>query len=175
MQLNLQSERLSIRTLTIIDAGFMLQLMNSPNWIKNIGDRRVTNKTEASNYILNKIIPSYKKNGFGLFLVCLRAHKKPIGICGIIQRAGLKTPDLGFAMLPEMEGQGFATEASKVVIQFAREVLDLSTLAGITKPDNIASISVLKKVGMEFEQSVQLPEDPTTFSLYTMVLHKAVL
>ena len=37
MQLNLQSERLFIRTLTIIDAGFMLQLMNSPNWIKILG------------------------------------------------------------------------------------------------------------------------------------------
>ena len=73
-----------------------------------------------------------------------------------------------------MEGQGFATEASKVVIQFAREVLDLSTLAGITKPDNIASISVLTKLGMEFEQSIKLPEDPNTFSLYTMVLHKAI-
>ncbi|MBA4257974.1 MAG: hypothetical protein C0446_02340 [Chitinophaga sp.] len=174
MQLTLQSERLFIRTLTIIDAGFMLQLMNSPNWIKNIGDRRVTNKTEASNYILNKIIPSYKKNGFGLFLVCLKENKKPIGICGILQREGLNTPDLGFAIIPAMEGQGFATEASKVVIQFAREVLDLSTLAGITKPDNIASISVLTKLGMEFEQSIKLPEDPNTFSLYTMVLHKAI-
>ncbi len=174
MQLNLQSERLFIRTLTIIDAGFMLQLMNSPNWIKNIGDRRVTNKTEASNYILNKIIPSYKKNGFGLFLVCLKENKKPIGICGILQREGLNTPDLGFAIIPAMEGQGFATEASKEVIQFAREVLDLSTLAGITKPDNIASISVLTKLGMEFEQSIKLPEDPNTFSLYTMVLHKAI-
>lgn len=174
MQLNLQSERLFIRTLTIIDAGFMLQLMNSPNWIKNIGDRRVTNKTEASNYILNKIIPSYKKNGFGLFLVCLKENKKPIGICGILQREGLNTPDLGFAIIPAMEDQGFATEASKEVIQFAREVLDLSTLAGITKPDNIASISVLTKLGMEFEQSIKLPEDPNTFSLYTMVLHKAI-
>jgi len=174
MQLTLQSERLFIRTLTIIDAGFMLQLMNSPNWIKNIGDRRVTNKTEASNYILNKIIPSYKKNGFGLFLVCLKENKKPIGICGILQREGLNTPDLGFAIIPAMEGQGFATEASKEVIQFAREVLDLSTLAGITKPDNIASISVLTKLGMEFEQSIKLPEDPNTFSLYTMVLHKAI-
>lgn len=175
MQLTLQSERLFIRTLTIIDAGFMLQLMNSPNWIKNIGDRRVTNITEASNYILNKIIPSYKKNGFGLFLVCLKEHKKPIGICGILQREGLNTPDLGFAIIPAMEGQGFATEASKVVIQFAREELNLSILAGITKPNNIASISVLKKLGMQFEQSIQLPEDPNTFSLYTMVLHKATL
>ena len=167
MQLNLQSERLFIRTLTIIDAGFMLQLMNSPNWIKNIGDRRVTNKTEASNYILNKIIPSYKKNGFGLFLVCLKENKKPIGICGILQREGLNTPDLGFAIIPAMEGQGFATEASK-------EVIELSTLAAITEPDNSASISVLTKLGMEFEQSIKLPEDPNTFSLYTMVLHKAI-
>ncbi|WP_439505256.1 GNAT family N-acetyltransferase [Sediminibacterium sp.] len=174
MQLNLQSERLSIRPLTIIDAGFMLQLMNSPNWIKNIGDRQVKNKTEASNYILNKIIPSYHKFGFGLFLVQSKLDKKPIGICGIVKRDGLITPDLGFAFLPEMEGRGFATEASRLVIQFAKEALQLPTLAGITKPENTASIKVLEKLGMKLEKSIQLPQDTCSFSLFTMALHKAI-
>lgn len=34
MQLHIETDRLRIRALTIIDAGFMMQLMNTPTWIK---------------------------------------------------------------------------------------------------------------------------------------------
>lgn len=172
MQVNIETERLQIRALTIIDAGFMMQLMNTPTWIKNIGNRNVNNKTTASNYIANNIINSYNINGFGLFLVNLKKEYQSVGICGIVKREGLTTPDLGFAIMPKYEGKGIATEASKAVIEYATESLQLSTLAGITKPENIASIRVLEKVGMKFKEMIQLPKDPNLFSLYTMALHK---
>ena len=149
MQLHIETDRLRIRALTIIDAGFMMQLMNTPTWIKNIGNRNVNDSTTASNYIANNIINSYHINGFGLFLVAVKKDNQSAGICGIVKREGLVIPDLGFAMLPKYEGKGIATEASKAVVQYAKETLQLSQLAGITKADNIASIRVLEKVGME--------------------------
>jgi [ribosomal protein S5]-alanine N-acetyltransferase len=175
MQLYIETERLRIRALTIIDAGFMMQLMNTPSWIKNIGNRNVNDPTTASNYIANNIINSYHINGFGLFLVVVKKDNQSAGICGIVKREGLTIPDLGFAMLPKYEGKGIATEASKAVVQYAKETLQLSQLAGITKPDNIASIRVLEKVGMEFKEKIQLPQDANMFSLYTMALHKEAL
>lgn len=174
MRLNIETERVRIRALTIIDAGFMMQLMNTATWIKNIGNRNINNKTAASNYIANNIINSYHVNGFGLFLVAQKKDNQSIGICGIIKREGLVLPDLGFAFLPEYEGKGFATEASKAVVKYASESLQIAELAGITKPDNLASIRVLEKVGMEFKQMIQLPQDANEFSLYTMALHKEV-
>ena len=45
----LESDRLLIRPLSIIDAAFMLQLMNTPGWIGFIGDRNVKDRTAASN------------------------------------------------------------------------------------------------------------------------------
>lgn len=172
MLVNLETERFRIRALTIIDAGFMLQLMNTPSWIKNIGSRNVNDKTTASNYIANNIINSYNINGFGLFLVTLKKSNQPAGICGIVKREGLTIPDLGFAMLPVYEGKGFATEASKAVVSYAEKILGISTIAGITKPENIASIRVLEKVGMQFDKLIQLPQNSDLFSLYTMALRK---
>lgn len=172
MQLHLETERLRIRALTIIDAGFMMQLMNTPTWIKNIGNRNVNDKTSASNYIANNIINSYNINGFGLFLVTQKKDNQSAGICGIVKREGLTIPDLGFALMPNYEGKGIATEASKAVIKYAKESLQIAQLAGITKPENTASIRVLEKVGMEFKQIIQLPQDANIFSLYTMALHK---
>ncbi len=174
MLVNLETERVRIRALTIIDAGFMLQLMNTPSWIKNIGSRNVNDKTTASNYIANNIINSYNINGFGLFLVNLKKDNQPAGICGIVKREGLTIPDLGFAMLPNYEGKGFATEASKAVISYAEKNLGISTLAGITKQENIASIRVLEKVGMQFQEMIQLPQNPDLFCLYSMALNKVV-
>ncbi len=175
MRLNIETERVRIRALTIIDAGFMMQLMNTDTWIKNIGNRNINDKTAASNYIANNIINSYNINGFGLFLVSTKNENESIGICGIVKREGLTIPDLGFAFLPKYEGKGFATEAGKAVVKYATESLQLVELAGITKPDNLASIRVLEKVGMQFKQLIQLPQDPNMFSLFTMALHKEAL
>jgi RimJ/RimL family protein N-acetyltransferase len=172
MQLNIETERLRIRALTIIDAGFMMQLMNTPTWIKNIGNRNVNDKTSASNYIANNIINSYNINGFGLFLVTQKKDNQSAGICGIVKREGLTIPDLGFALMPNFEGKGIATEASKAVIKYAQESLRIVQLAGITKPENTASIRVLEKVGMEFKHMIQLPNDANMFSLFAMALHK---
>lgn len=174
MRLNIETERVRIRALTIIDAGFMMQLMNTATWIKNIGNRNINNKTAASNYIANNIINSYHVNGFGLFLVAQKRDNLPIGICGIVKREGLALPDLGFAFLPQYEGKGFATEAGKAIVKYASESLQIAELAGITKPDNLASIRVLEKVGMEFKQMILLPQDANEFSLYAMALHKEV-
>lgn len=174
MRLNIETERVRIRALTIIDAGFMMQLMNTATWIKNIGNRNINNKTAASNYIANNIINSYHVNGFGLFLVAQKKDNQPIGICGIVKREGLALPDLGFAFLPQYEGKGFATESGKAVVKYASESLQIAELAGITKPDNLASIRVLEKVGMEFKQMILLPQDVNEFSLYAMALHKEV-
>jgi len=170
MQLHLETERLRIRALTIIDAGFMMQLMNTPTWIKHIGNRNINDKTTASNYIANNIINSYNINGFGLFLVTQKKDNQSAGICGIVKREGLTIPDLGFALMPNFERKGIATEASKAVVKYAKESLQLTQLAGITKPENIASIRVLEKVGMEFKQMIQLPQDANMFSLFTMAL-----
>ena len=174
MRLNIETERVRIRALTIIDAGFMMQLMNTATWIKNIGNRNINNKTAASNYIANNIINSYHVNGFGHFLVAQKKDDQPIGICGIVKREGLALPDLGFAFLPQYEGKGFATESGKAVVKYASESLQIAELAGITKPDNLASIRVLEKVGMEFKGMIRLPQDANEFSLYAMALHKEV-
>jgi len=174
MHLNIETERLRIRALTIIDAGFMMQLMNTPTWIKNIGNRNITDKTAASNYIANNIINSYNVHGFGLFLVALKNNNQSVGISGIVKREGLTIPDLGFAFLPKYEGNGIATEAGKAVVKYAAESLQIVELAGITKPDNLASIRVLEKVGMQFKQPIQLPQDSNIFSLFTMALHREV-
>lgn len=168
----LESDRLLIRPISIIDAAFMLQLMNSTGWLEFIGDRNVKDRTAASNYILTRIIPSYHNYGFGLYMVLLKNKNTPIGICGLVKREGLDHPDLGFAVLPEYAGQGYTSEASEIILEYADKQLQIPTVYGITTPSNMASIRVLEKQGFSFHQTVQLPLNKNEFLLYAKVLHK---
>ena len=170
--IKLESARLLIRPMSIIDATFMLELMNTPGWIEFIGDRNVKDRTAASNYILTRIIPSYHTYGFGLYLVLLKDSSKPVGICGLVKREGLMHPDLGYAILPEHENKGYTSEACKTILEYVGKNLTIPTIYSITTHKNIAAKRVLEKQGLTFLQTVQLPQNQNEFLLYTKVLHK---
>jgi len=143
------SKRLIIEPLTAKDGEFMFKLMNSPGWLKYIGDRAIKNETDAEKYLLTNIIPSYNKHGFGLYKISLRNNSKVIGICGLLQRDYLKSPDLGFAILPNHSGQGYAHEASMAILHYAKKHLQIKIIEAITVEDNHASIGLLKKLGFQ--------------------------
>ena len=60
----LETERLYLTEISATDAPFILELMNTPSWIKFIGDRGLKTNEDARNYILNKLTPPYKTVGF---------------------------------------------------------------------------------------------------------------
>src|SRR6476469_10818856 len=121
----LETERLIVRWLAAEDAGFILELVNDPDWLRFIGDRGVRMLEDARGYILNGPVAMYHRAGFGLYLVELKSSATPIGMCGLIERAGLADIDIGFAFLPAFRGQGYAYEAASATMRYAKETLGL--------------------------------------------------
>ena len=155
----LQTERLSLTDVTAADAEFVLELLNDPGWIRNIGDRGVRTLDDARAYIAERFAKS-------LWLVARDARGEAVGMCGIVeQREGLDSPDIGYAFLARHSGQGYATEAARVVLKHARETLGLAKVAAITSPDNTASQRVLEKIGLRFVQMMNLPghDEPSAY------------
>jgi len=144
-----QTERLTIAEATPEDAPFFVTLMNSPTWIKYIGDRSINTLEDAVNYINNSLIQSYETNGFGLYIVYLKKENYPVGICGFVQRDYLEHPDIGFAILPEYEKKGFMIEACNAIMLYGRQDLKLTSVLGITTEENQASIRLLEKIGLK--------------------------
>lgn len=166
----LRTERLIIRKLTFDDSLFIVQLLNSPGWLKYIGDRGVKTEEDAKLYLQNGPLLSYEKYGFGLYLVDLLEKGDPIGMCGILKRENLEHPDLGFSFLPKFMGKGYAYEAANAVIQFAGQRLEIKTLLAITLPENLNSIKLLEKVGMKYDGVVRSPDGKDILNLYKMEL-----
>jgi RimJ/RimL family protein N-acetyltransferase len=162
----LETERLILRWLAAEDAAFILELVNDPAWLRFIGDRGVRTLEDARGYILNGPVAMYRRVGFGLYLVELKQSGTPIGMCGLIQRAGLQDIDIGFAFLPAFYGQGYAYEAASAVMHYGQDRLGLNRVVAITAPDNQRSIKLLRKLGLSFEDMLRLGEDQPEVMLF---------
>lgn len=165
----LETERLALRQFTADDAPFILELVNEPSFIQNIGDRNVRSIADAVKYIETGPITSYARNGFGLYLVQLKESGESIGMCGLIKRPALDDVDIGYAFLPKFWSKGYAVEAALAVKEQAHS-LGLKRLVAIVDPANQGSIRVLEKLGMKFEKMIRLSADDIELKLLAMDL-----
>jgi RimJ/RimL family protein N-acetyltransferase len=149
-----------------VDAEFVLELLNSPGFLKYIGDRGVRDLPAAREFIENRYRQSYRDHGFGLYTVELKAGSIPVGMCGFVKREGLPNPDLGFAFLPRFEKNGYGFESAAAVMKYGRETLKFDEIMAITTLDNDASGRLLAKVGFKFDKRFEMP-DGEVLNLYS--------
>src|SRR5215216_3044837 len=128
------------------DAAFVLELLNDPDFIRYVADRGVRTVEDARRYINERFVESYRRQGFGFWLVKPKDAKVPAGICGLVKREGLPGVDVGYAFLPPFRSKGYAYESALAVLRHAREVLGLRRPYAITNPGNAGSIRVLEKL-----------------------------
>jgi [ribosomal protein S5]-alanine N-acetyltransferase len=164
----LESGRLQIRRLGPGDEPLILELLNQPSFLHNIGDRNVRTLRDAATYIQSGPVVSYGKFGFGLFHVSLKEGAIPIGICGLVKRDWLPDPDIGFAYLERHWRRGYALEAAQTVMDYARNTLNLKRIVAITAPHNEASIRLLGKIGLQFEGMITIPGSTTETKLFSL-------
>lgn len=149
------TKRLLLRTITLDDASFLLALLNSPGWIAYIGDRGVYDLEQAKTYIQERFFSSYVNYGFGFWVMESLEHSLPIGICGLVKRPTLVHPDLGFAILPPYQKQGYTQEASLAVLELAVQQYQLTQVDAIVLPTNTASIGLLQQLGFVFKDCIK--------------------
>jgi RimJ/RimL family protein N-acetyltransferase len=166
----LQTQRLIIRPFTLADAEFIRILLNQPSFLRHIGDKKVRSVEDAQQYLRTGPMASYELNGFGPCAVELRDTHTPIGMSGLLKRAELPHPDIGFAFLPDFWGKGLAFEAATAVIDDARERLNVTRVLAIVNPDNEASINLLQRLGLKFERLVKLAKDRNEVKLFSLDL-----
>lgn len=162
----IETTRLTLRYLALADADFILELLNQQSFLTHIGDKGVRNLASAREYLAAGPMESYRRYGFGLYMISLREGGVPIGICGLVKRETLVDVDIGFALLPRYESRGYATEAAAAVLEHGREVCGLRRIVAIAAPDNRGSIAVIEKIGLRFERMIRLDDDGKDLKLF---------
>jgi ribosomal-protein-alanine N-acetyltransferase len=101
---------------------------------------------------------SFDHDGSGKKLGVLieRATEQVIGFAGLLQCDALGEPDyeLGFVLRRSAWGHGYATEIGRGQLDYGFNVLGLTRLLALVSPINNASITALRKIGMEFHSAV---------------------
>lgn len=166
----LETQRMVLRPMSLEDAAFILELVNEPSFIQNIGDRKVRSLEDARSYIRNGPMASYERHGFGLYLMEMKDTQESMGMCGLIKRDTMEDVDIGYALLPRFWSQGYAVEAAQAMKDYARNVIGLKRLVAITDPANQGSIRVLEKIGFRFEKMVRLSADDIELKLFAVQL-----
>lgn len=151
----LATPRLVLRCLDLDDAPFFLRLVNEPSFIQNIADKGVRTLEDARENLRNGPIASYARHGHGLWMVELK-DGTPIGMCGLIKRDVLDDVDVGYALLPEFCGQGYAAEAAAAAVAHARDALGLRRVVAVVNAENTRSLHLLGKLGFRYERMVRL-------------------
>lgn len=157
--------RLALRCLDLDDAPFYLRLVNEPSFIQHIADKGVRTLDDAREHLRNGPMASYARHGHGLWMVELKETGTPIGICGLIRRDVLDDVDVGYALLPEFCGHGYAAEAAAAAVAHARDALGLRRVVAVVNPDNARSLRLLEKLGFRYERMVRLTPDAPEIQL----------
>ena len=150
----LETERLTLRSITEDDAALILELMNDPAFIEYVADRGLRTPADAGRYIAEKMLPGFKQNGFGMCVVELKESRKAIGTCGLFKRQLVDDAEIGFAFLREFWGQGFAYEAAAAIMRYGCDELKLPRIVAATNPNNATSIKLLEKLGLRIERVI---------------------
>lgn len=166
----LETPRLSLRRLEPDDAEFLVGLLNQPSFLANIGDRGVRDANDARRYLREGPMAMYGRFGFGLWLLSRRDDGAPIGMCGLLKRDTLPDVDVGYALLPQFWGQGYALEAVQATLRHAASKFGLKRVIGVVSEGNVASIRVLEKAGMRFERMVSMQPGEPEIRLYGLAL-----
>lgn len=85
--------------------------------------------------------------GYGPFAVDDRATGAFVGEVGIFHAEGYPEPELGWFVTPQAEGQGFATEAARAVLDWLRGAFAWPDVTSIIDPENHKSIALGLRLG----------------------------
>ena len=163
-----ETERLWLKPTNKADAPFIFELLNSPKWLRYIGNRYIHSINDAKVYIHQHVVPQFERLGYGNYVIVRKNDGAKVGACGLYDRDGLEGIDIGFALLPDFERKGYAFEAANCLKIAAFEVFKLNEIVAITTKNNIASQKLLDKLGLQFKGYVYLPNDQEQLLLYKL-------
>lgn len=166
----LETERLRLRPVTVDDTELMLAVWNDPAFIRNVSDRGIRTVEQAREAIKGGAQKLFEDYGYGPYCMSLKSDGTLIGICGLFKRENLEDPDIGFSVLPDFCGKGYAGEGAAAVVDYAHNELEIAVLAAIVSRTNAPSIGLIRKLGLTFDQMITMPGDDDAICLYRTAL-----
>lgn len=156
----LDTDRLMLRQIRRSDFNDLYRMNSDPVIMQYIGNGSTRNREQMLDE-LDALVSYYNKRpGMGVWIVSLRSSGEFIGAAGLTYNADKAEPELGYRLIKEHWNNGYATELSTKLLQYAFETLKVSKVIASAHIENVASRNVLKKVGMSRTKNGSKSDSP---------------
>lgn len=154
--MKIETVRTYIREFTIDDAQAVFAFNTNAQVTRFTGDAGMVESLEDAENVITQIwLKEYKQYGYGRWAVVDKSNDKVIGFCGLKYLPEIGMPDVGYRFLPEYWGKGLATETAIACVEYCRSSLGITKFFADVMADNIASVKVIKKLGLKFTGFVE--------------------
>lgn len=150
------TERLIARTWELVDLPFALELWGDLDVTRLIDRRGQLDQNQVTQRLQDEI-SRQEIHGVQYWPLFEMKSGQFIGCCGLrpwILISEEKNYELGFHVIKQCWAKGYATEAAKGTIKYARERLGLTKLYAGHHPQNKDSQKVLLKLGFQHTQDI---------------------
>lgn len=148
----IETKRLILRPITEADTQDFFEMDSNPKVHRFLGNKPVKTLKE-SEHIIHNILRQYKTNGIGRLALIEKSTNMFIGWSGLKYEENLRKEfnyyDLGYRLKEEFWGKGYATEAAIASLKYGFNNLKLKEICAAADFHNVASNTILKKVGMK--------------------------
>jgi [ribosomal protein S5]-alanine N-acetyltransferase len=144
----LETARLLLREMSPADLDFVAAMLAHPEVMRYYP--KCYSREEAAVWI-ERQMRRYARHGHGLWLAIEKATGEPVGQVGLlIQRVhGEEEKEVAYLIHRPFWRRGFATEAGRAVRDYAFDVRNRQRVFALIRPENVPSIAVARKLGME--------------------------
>ena len=143
----LTTERLRIREITVEDVPCLYELYEDES-ITRYMEPLFPEQQQEEDYTRDYIKNVYHFYGYGMWLILLKENDKVIGRAGLEYKEGYEGLELGFMLGKKYQHKGYAYEACKAILEYAREELEQVSFRAIVHKNNEPSKQLCKKLGM---------------------------
>lgn len=162
---NIRTDRLFLTALQSKHFEGFASMDEDPEVMRYILDGKTQSRSDSWRRMA-ELIGHWQLRGFGIWAVEEWETGVFLGWVGFFQPEGRPRVDFGWRFLRAGWGRGYATEAAKAAIQYASTHGPLVNVTSIIHPDNLASIQVAKKLGAQYDKTIDFLGTPNACYVY---------
>jgi ribosomal-protein-alanine N-acetyltransferase len=145
----IETARLRLRMFRPEDLDGLAAMFSDPEVMKYVEDGKPASREQARK-ALDSVIQHWRRHGFGRWAVEDKTTREFVGFGGLRSLFGM--PEVVYHFATRHWGKGLATELGRASLRYGFETHRFTRIVAIAKPENVASIHVMEKLGMHFEK-----------------------
>jgi [ribosomal protein S5]-alanine N-acetyltransferase len=153
----IDKKQFNMRSFTLLDAEPLNAILNDLEVIRYFPFKHPPTLEQTQRFVQQQI-QHWMDHGYGWWALEDAESGRFIGWSGLQYLPELKQTEIGYLLARDFWGRGIATESAKAGLDFGFKDTELTTIIALVHPGNKASIHVLEKLKMKFQEQINLWE-----------------